>query len=93
MSGLRCWPGAVAVIVRSPLGLNLDKWVECVAVVGVHTEHGAVWRVKARSRQLVTDMGVRCAACDVPDAWLRPITPPPGTEVTTTDADKPVEVA
>ncbi len=93
MSGLRCWPGAIAAVVHSPMGLNTDKWVECVGLVGAHSEYGPVWRVRARSRQLVTDMGVVCAACDIPDAWLRPLTPPPAADTTTADKPQPVEAA
>ena len=70
---MRCKPNQMAWISTSPLGLNLGRVVECVKVIGTHSEHGPVWRVTSKGKSLVTDMGIVCAACDVPDSWLTPI--------------------
>lgn len=70
---MKCKPGSLAYISTSPLGLNQGRVVECVRIVGTHSEFGPVWRVQSKGKQLVTDMGIVCIACDVPDAWLTPI--------------------
>lgn len=70
---MKCKPGQLAYISTSPMGMNLGRVVQCVKVVGSHSEFGPVWRVQSKGHQLVTDMGIVCVACDVPDAWLTPI--------------------
>lgn len=70
---MRCKPNQMAWISTSPLGLNLGRVVQCVKVVGTHSEFGPVWRVTSKGKELVTDLGVVCVSCDVPDAWLTPI--------------------
>lgn len=70
---MKCKPGQLAYITHSPLGMNQGRVVECVRIVGAHSEFGPVWRVQSKGRQLVTELGIVCVACDVPDAWLTPI--------------------
>lgn len=70
---MRCKQGQLAYITTSPMGFNLGRVVECIKVTGTHSEFGPVWRVQSKGKQLVTDMGVVCIACDVPDSWLTPI--------------------
>ena len=87
MSGLRCWPGAMAVIVRSA-NRNEGRTVECVSLTHGSGELGT-------GPRWVTDPPVfdRWGRVrPVLDSCLRPITPPPGTDCTTHEADKPQPV-
>ena len=95
MSGrLRCWPEALAVIVHSVAG-NEGKVVRCVRFVGdpwprgADGEHIDCWEV---DRDLPGVGGWIERDRFISDSRLRPITPPPGTDCTATDADKPQPV-
>jgi len=89
---MNCKSGDIAVIVHSPLQMNLGKLVDVVTLMGNHSEFGPIWRIRAKGRSLVTDLGIVCAACDIPDAWLRPIRGEPTAEDTPADADLPQPV-
>lgn len=98
MSGLRCWPGCLARINRAVMPENVGMVVEVLRRAGAD-EDGPLWQVTlprpSRGVLLGTNYVVTTnheSATVTPDAWMTPITPPPGTESTTTDADKPVEV-
>ena len=94
MSGLRCWPGCLAVIIRSEAG-NEGRIVHCIRLAlseeidrpRFHPHVGPVWLV---DRVLPMSNGLRSRL--VGDFQLTPITPPPGTDCTTHDADKPQPV-
>ena len=98
MSGLRCWPGALAIVVRAKLPENVGLLVRCIELVPLDAGAGPMWMTEcARPAPSVWIHSGRPspglehrALC--PDAWLRPITPPPGTDCTTHDADKPQSV-
>lgn len=91
--GLRCWPGCLAVIVN-PRSPNYGKSVTVVRPWrGERSTRGCpypddgehAWIVEGR------DLWLHCGGiAEEPtpwvrarDRWLRPITPPPGTEVET----------
>lgn len=86
---MNCVAGDLALIVRSPLGLNLNTLVDVVTLMGNHSELGPIWRVRAKGRSLVTELGIVCAACDIPDAWLKPIRDADGPDETLSWAGKP----
>lgn len=77
---MRCVQGDLAVVVVSPMGMNLDKIVECCSYQGEHSKHGPIWRVKTKGKPLVTEYGCVGITCDIPDAWLRPIRDNPGED-------------
>ena len=92
MSGLRCWPGCLAVVTKSKAG-NEGRTVVCVRLATRHEldeawfEHEPTWVI---DRPLRTLLGFRRPL--VKDASLQPLLPPPGTDCTTHEADKPQPV-
>lgn len=98
MSGLRCWPGALAIVVRAKLPENVGIVVRCIEVIRMCPDRGAMWlseslrpgpTVWVHNEKPTGGLHYRSLS---PDAWLIPITPPPGTESTPTTADKPQPV-
>lgn len=94
---LRCWPGCAAYVERSAVPDNVGAVVEVVALDDRWGDagFGPVWSVRygrPMKTALVTNRGEliglemprRTDSC-LPDAWLRPITPPPGSEAETTE--------
>lgn len=98
MSGLRCWPGAVAYItspwaVRSEHGMLVTVVRRAVAMEPVASRDGGVSRSygpagKAAPAWVCEGRGDRFP-CVIADRCLRPVLPPPEAESTTTDADQP----
>lgn len=95
MSGLRCWPGCLAVVNRSKLGVNVGIVVTVGEFAGLGPDGPMWWTYSDRPRPVIgSNTGVIRLKTRgrSPDAWLTPITPPPGTDCTTHDADKPQPV-
>lgn len=87
---LRCWPGCLAIQIKACLPENVGSVNEVVQLWG-HDEDGWVWEVTTPrpSRGIDPETGEilgpeHCAVTTVPDEWMRPITPPPGSETETT---------
>lgn len=98
MSGrLRCWPGALARLTAYRWRDRFVEVVELGPTLGPErsVEPGRYWFVRPQGWNGGDDeVRTRADGCFLwPDHLMQPILPPPGTEVTTTDADKPVEVA
>lgn len=107
MSGLRCWPGALAVVIRSTMG-NEGREVVCLRYVRRQERVPEVcprtyafedgWLVQAaRPLRCFPALG-RDAAPGAdrvgifPDTWLLPLRPGAAAEDTPTTADKPQPV-
>jgi hypothetical protein len=107
MSGLRCWPGALAYITNPKM---FGVQVTCLYLApaedfelpdgfpAFRTTGVASWVI-----EFATPRPVLCRIAGVltermtkyavcGDKWLRPIVPPPGAEDTPTTADKPQPV-
>lgn len=108
MSGrLNCWPGCLAYITHpSMYGVIVEVLYAAPAgsfrlpdgFAAFHPGEKPGWVVRfAKPIQApVEHKGQRLKRtahyASVDDKWLRPITPPPGTDCTTHDADKPQPV-
>jgi hypothetical protein len=87
MDGLRCWPDCLAIVTKSYAG-NDGKAVRCIRLATemellahwFEDQSGPVWVI---DRKLKADNGERIALAF--DHCLRPVTPPPATDTTTTD--------
>jgi hypothetical protein len=107
MSGLRCWPGALAYITHpSMFGVQVtclyiapaDDFTLPDGFPAIRGPEPAAWVIQFASAQ-----PVRCLLKGVlttrqafyavcGDKWLRPIVPPPDAESTPTTVDKPQPV-
>jgi hypothetical protein len=95
MSGLRCWPGALAFPTGARNPKNRATLVQCLRIATADeleafnftSFDGPVWVL---DRPLKSIHGHMLPLCR--DKTLTPITPPPGTEDTPTTADKPQPV-
>ena len=67
-------PGDLAVIIESALGISVGKIVQCVDVIGYHSQHGIVWNVRSKDG-ITTEYGAHGHSAHVPAAWLRKIRP------------------
>jgi hypothetical protein len=76
MTKLRCWPGALAVILRGELK---GKTIECDAV-SYRPDGRAQWSYKGDRLYAYVD-GKLWECGDIADDNLRPITPPPTDKV------------
>lgn len=73
---MRCKPGDLAEIIGGIDGLNKGKIVEVVSFAGPHSEHGAIWLIRSRTADLVTEYGGIGKTCHCADDWLKPIPMP-----------------
>ncbi len=71
--------GDTATIVKSVDGINVGKIVDVVAYMGQHSKLGAIWHVRSKGSDLITEYGAVGNECDCADDWLRPL--PPDTDV------------
>ena len=67
-------PGDLAIIINSALGLSVGKVVQCVSIVGTHSEYGTVWNVGSRE-PLMTEYGGHGNNVHIPAIWLRRVEP------------------
>lgn len=96
MSKLRCWPGCLAIVLKA----DIPEAVGCIVQVvrASHIEDEPAWWVRidrpmrAWTGLDVSEVVAAHALISVPDAWMTPITPPPGTETvdTSTPLTEPV---
>jgi len=83
-------PGCLARIIKSLDGLSVGKTVQCIHIVGTHSEYGIVWHVRS-NETLVTEYGGVGHEADVPAIWLKKIKPgeiPKITEINITKTEK-----
>ena len=82
---MRCKQGDLAEIIQSEFGVSVGKIVQCIRVEGNHSLHGPVWLVRGKEK-LAWESGEGGMGMDddahIPDAFLRPIKPPPLPEKT-----------
>jgi hypothetical protein len=66
--------GDLAIIIKSMLGKNIGRIVECVLVESVlHPDFGAIWLVRSSRKDLVDESGGVGDTFHVPQDWLRKI--------------------
>lgn len=81
---MNCKQGDLATIIKSVDGINVGKVVEVVEFAGQHSKYGAIWHIRSRGCDLITEYGAVGPECDCPDDWMRPL--PPETPVASNDA-------
>ena len=98
MSGLRCWPGCLAYITGGGFPENVGSVVEVIKLADP-TEYvqGDSDEWECRPLSPIWGLGPWGPIRDgdltaIWDKHLTPITPPPGTDCTTHEADKPQPV-
>ena len=84
---LRCWPGCLAYMARANFPENVGLLVEVVERAPNKPDGSPCWFADAmQPRRASNGLGAvkLTTRARIPDAWLRPITPPPGSETETT---------
>jgi hypothetical protein len=68
-------PGCLATVIQSVDGLSVGKTVQCVSIIGEHSEYGTTWKVHCRD-ELISEYGAIGNYMDYPAIWLKKIEPP-----------------
>jgi len=67
-------PGCLAIIIESIFGKSVGTIVQCIRVIGTHSEYGIIWRVRSNST-LISEYGGTGLEVDVAEKWLKKIDP------------------
>ncbi|CAB4130133.1 hypothetical protein UFOVP116_286 [uncultured Caudovirales phage] len=67
-------PGDLAVIIESALGVNVGRIVQCINIVGTHSQYGPVWNVSSKE-PIISEYGAHGHQVHVPQKWLKKIEP------------------
>lgn len=67
--------GCLATVIQSVDGLSVGRVVQCVGIVGEHSQYGVIWQVHS-VEPLVSEYGAVGNYMDFPASWLKKIKPP-----------------